>query len=74
MLGEGFGKMTDKVGTLDLSMLYSWKNDSVKSLLTLYDRKTNGLGVITLRLHANTKAVLGEDGIAQLTAKGYIIA
>lgn len=72
--GENFGKMKDECGTLDLSSLGSWKNDSVKSLLTLYDRKANGMGVITIKLHANTKAVLGEDGIAQLTAKGYIIA
>ena len=72
--GENFGKMQDAVGTLNLSNLLAWKNDSVKSLLTLYDRKANGMGVITLKLHANTKAVLGEDGIAQLTAKGYIIA
>ena len=72
--GENFGKMTDSVGTLDLSTLLAWKNDSVKSLLTLYDRKANGLGVITIKLHANAKAVLGEDGIAQLTAKGYTIA
>ena len=72
--GEGFGKMKDECGTLDLSSLARWKNDSVKSLLTLYDRKANGMGAITIKLHANTKAVLGEDGIAQLTAKGYIIA
>ena len=73
-LGEGFGKMKDECGTLDLSSLSAWKNDSVKSLLTLYDRKANGMGVITIKLHANTKAVLGEDGIAALTAKGYTIA
>ena len=72
--GENFGKMQDAVGTLDLSKLLAWKNDSVKSLLTLYDRKANGMGVITLKLHANTKTVLGEDGIAQMTAKGYTIA
>ena len=71
--GENFGKMKDECGPLDLSSLSSWKNDSVKSLLTLYDRKANGMGVITIKLHANAKAVLGEDGIAQLTAKGYII-
>ena len=71
--GENFGKMKDECGTLDLSSLNSWENDSVKSLLTLYDRKANGMGAITIKLHANTKAVLGEDGIAQLTAKGYII-
>ena len=72
--GEDFGKMTDKCGTLNLSTLSAWKNDSVKSLLTLYDRKANGMGVITIKLHANAKKVLGEDGIAQLTAKGYTIA
>ena len=72
--GENFGKMKDACGTLDLSSLSAWNNDSVKSLLTLYDRKANGMGVITIKLHANAKAVLGEDGIAQLTAKGYTIA
>ena len=72
--GENFGKMQDVVGTLDLSAMSALTNNSVKSLLTLYDRKANGLGVITIKLHANTKKVLGEDGIAQLTAKGYIIA
>lgn len=72
--GENFGKMKDMCSTLDLSDLSAWKNDSVKSLLTLYDRKANGMGVITIKLHANAKAVLGEDGIAQLTAKGYTIA
>ena len=72
--GEGFGKMKDGCGTLDLSQLSAWKDDSVKSLLTLYDRKANGMGVITIKLHANAKTVLGEEGIAQLTAKGYTIA
>lgn len=72
--GEDFGKMTDKCGTLNLSTLSAWKNNSVKSLLTLYDRKANGMGVITIKLHANAKAKLGEDGIALLTAKGYTIA
>ena len=74
IFGENFGKMQDAVGTLDLSAMSVWTNSSVKSLLTLYDRKANGLGVITIKLHANTKAALGEDGIAQLTAKGYTIA
>ena len=73
-VGEDFGRMKDSVGTLDFSNFIQWKDNSVKSLLTLYDRKANGMGVITIKLHANTKAVLGEDGIAQLTAKGYIIA
>ena len=74
IFGEGFGKMDAKCGSLDLTQLSKLNNDSIKSLLTLYDRKANGLGVITIKLHANTKKVLGEDGIAQLTAKGYTIA
>ena len=73
-LGENFGKMPDSAKSVNLSLLPNWKDDSVKTLLSLYDRKANGMGVITLKLHANTKAVLREDGIAQLTAKGYIIA
>nr|DAJ14746.1 MAG TPA: protein of unknown function DUF285 [Siphoviridae sp. ctgbm9] len=73
LFGEGFGKMDAKCGSLDLTQLSKLDNDSIKSLLTLYDRKANGMGVITLKLHAKTKKVLGEDGIAQLTAKGYII-
>ena len=73
-VSEDFGRMKDSVGTLDFSNFMEWKDNSVKSLLTLYDRKANGMGVITIKLHANTKAVLGEDGIAQLTAKGYTIA
>ena len=74
IFGEGFGKMDAKCGSLDLTQLSKLDKDSIKSLLTLYDRKANGLGEITIKLHANTKKVLGEDGIAQLTAKGYIIA
>ena len=73
LFGEGFGKMDARCGSLDLTDLSKLNNDSIKSLLTLYDRKANGIGFITLKLHANTKKVLGEDGIAQLTAKGYII-
>ena len=72
-LGENFGKVKDKCATLDFSKISAW-DDSVKSLLTLYDRKANGMGVITIKLHANAKAKLGEDGIAQLTEKGYTIA
>lgn len=74
ILGEGFGKMPDNVGRVDFSDLSEWTDqDSVRSLLTLYDRKANGMGEITLKLHDNTKAVLGSDGQAQLTAKGYRI-
>lgn len=74
LLSEGFGRMKDQVGTLNLSALTNWTNDSVQTLLTLYDRKANGLGVITIKLSAATKNALGTSGIQTLTAKGYTIA
>lgn len=74
LLSEGFGRMKDEVGTLDLSSLTLWTNDSVQTLLTLYDRKANGLGVITIKLSSATKNALGSNGISTLTAKGYTIA
>ena len=72
-VSEGFGKMKNEVMNIDFSELEKW-TVGVDSLKKLYDRKANGMGVITIKLHANAKAVLGENGIAQLTAKGYIIA
>ncbi len=74
LLSEGFGRMKDEVGTLDLSTLTNWTNDSVQTLLTLYDRKANGMGVITIKLSEATKNALGTSGIQTLTAKGYTIA
>lgn len=73
LLGEGFGRMQDYVGTVDFSMMSNWKYD-VESLTKLYDRKVNGMGVITLKLSVATKSVLGNDGIRELTDKGYTIA
>lgn len=62
--------------TVDFSRLGKWTNDSVHLSLVdnLFDRRANGLPDFTLALHANTKAVLSEDDIATITAKGYIIA
>lgn len=74
LLSEGFGRMKDEVGTLNLSTLTNWTNDSVQTLLTLYDRKANGMGVITIKLSEATKSALGTSGIQTLTAKGYTIA
>ena len=71
-VSAGFGKMKNEM-SIDFSDLEHWTL-GVSSLIDLYDRKANGMEVITINLHANTKAVLGEDGIAKLTAKGYIIA
>lgn len=73
-LGEGFGRMQDSVGTVDFSMMSRWTNNSVDSLTKLYDRKANGMGVITIKLSAATKSALGPDEIRELTFKGYTIA
>ena len=47
----------------------------VDSLITYsFDRATNGYSTCTVTLAANTKAVLTDDEIAQITAKGFTIA
>ena len=58
-------------------MLYA-PNLNYQSLLNvlngLYDRKTAGYGVLTLKLHANHKAMLSDDDIAIATNKGWTIS
>ena len=39
-----------------------------------YDRATAGYSTCTVKLHADTKALLTQDEIAQMTAKGYTLA
>ena len=47
----------------------------IDTLITYsYDRATAGYSTCTVTLHANTKALLTEDEIAQITAKGYTLA
>ena len=47
----------------------------IDSLITYsYDRASNGLPTATIQLSANTKALLTDDEIAQITQKGYTIA
>ena len=47
----------------------------VDSLLTYsFDRAAAGYSTCTISLHSNTKALLTEDEIAQITSKGYTIA
>lgn len=47
----------------------------VDSLLTYsFDRATAGYSTCTISLSSNTKALLTEDEIAQITSKGYTIA
>lgn len=73
-LSEGFGRMNSSVGTLDLSALTNWMDSSVNTLLELYNRKANGMSVITIKLSSATKSALGTNRIQTLTAKGYTIA
>ena len=47
----------------------------IDTLITYsYDRAAAGYSTCTITLSANTKAVLSEDEIAQITSKGYSIA
>ena len=73
-LSENFGRMGGNVSTLDLSALIKWADNSVQTLLKLYDRKANGMRVITIKLSSATKNALGTAGINTLTTKGYTIA
>lgn len=46
----------------------------IDSLITYsYDRASNGMAVTNISLSANTKALLTEEEIAQITAKGFTI-
>lgn len=47
----------------------------IDTLITYsYDRATAGYSTCTVTLYADTKALLTEDEIAQITAKGYTLA
>ena len=72
-LGTGFFKCPATKASLHFP---TWTDASVKESLVVnsYDRKANGLPDFTLTLSKQTKAVLSEDDIAAMTAKGYIIA
>lgn len=73
-LSENFGRMGGSVGSLDLSALTKWTDSSVQTLLSLYNRKANGMSVITIKLSSATKEALGTMGIKTMTARGYTIA
>ena len=76
-LGEGFGKVLNAVGSIDLAVLTKWTGDSVQTLLYLFNRtahSSEGFRTITLRLSSQTKAALGSAGIQTLTSRGYTIA
>lgn len=47
----------------------------IDSLITYsYDRASNGMSTATIQLSANTKALLTEEEIAQITNKGFTIS
>ena len=74
------GKST--LTTYDFSGATSWgtggeenRQSLIDSLITYsYDRASDGMPTATIKLSANTKALLTEEEIAQITAKGFTIA
>ncbi len=77
--GEGWGKMPGDSPVLDLSGFSKWQQNpntgqnTVKTLLNLYDRAANGMGTMTLKLASTAYAALTSAEIATLTAKGYTV-
>ena len=72
-LGENFFAMKIKCTVSLVSS--TWTDESVQESLvnTSYDRASAGLPTVTIKVHANTKAVLSDDDIATLESKGYAI-
>lgn len=77
------GKST--LATYDFSGATNWgvandeipdaKQSLIDSLITYsYDRASNGMSTATIKLGATTKALLTEEEVAQITAKGFTIA
>jgi hypothetical protein len=77
---KNIGKSTLK--TYDFSDATNWgtggeenRQSLIDSLITYsYDRASNGMATATIKLSSNTKALLTEEEIAQITAKGFTIA
>ena len=77
---KNLGKST--LATYNFSGATAWGTGSeenrqslIDSLITYsYDRASNGMPTATIKLSANTKALLTEEEIAQITNKGFTIA
>lgn len=80
---EDLGKSS--LATYDFSGATNWgvattdipdaRQSLIDSLITYsYDRASNGMPTATIKLSANTKALLTEEEIAQITNKGFTIA
>ena len=71
-----------RLDTYDFSGASVWGMDGdenrqslIDSLITYsYDRASNGMDTATIKLSANTKALLTDEEIAQIEAKGFTIA
>lgn len=80
LLGKNFfaydGKFKDSLGDLLSNTFKGWDSSSFKKSIVenTYDRKSNGLSVMTLKLYSTLKNHLTDQDIATITAKGYIIA
>lgn len=80
LLGKNFfaydGKFKDSLGDLLNNTFKGWDSSSFKKSIVenTYDRKSNGLSVMTLKLYSSLKNYLTDKDIATITAKGYIIA
>ena len=75
--GEGFGKAKASGLTLDLSTCggsksYQLTDNTYNTMLTMYDRATNGLPTMTIKF--NAKHNLPDGFIAAMTARGYVIS
>lgn len=80
LLGKNFfaydGKFNDSLGDFRSNTFKGWDKVSFKKSIVdnSYDRKANGLSVMTLKFYSTLKGYLTEQDIAAITAKGYIIA
>lgn len=74
---KSYRMSSTKWGEEDVSIPLSAgaKQSLIDSLITYsFDRATAGYDTCTITLSTNTKNILSEDEIAQITAKGYTIA
>lgn len=69
-------KQCSKWGIPDENIEYTANGRTTlhNTMVNLYDRVEAGYSVCTLSLHNDTKALLTENEIAQITAKGFTIA
>jgi surface protein len=74
-LGSNFFKMQSLYDGISFSSLANWSSESaIQSLVTnSYDRTSNGLSTLEIKLHPNVYAYLTDEHKATLTTKGYTV-